>query len=181
MKRLLFLLVLVVSAGCLGGFGGQRIPRAASTPATLDAPGYTLVNASSPSIDATVRASVSGDVELEGQQKVTATLALRRYEGDATVGLVTAPAVKPIDNVDTVRDPFGTLETGRQIELATGTEPDYQSVEKTQVTFLGRNATLRSYGEYHLVRVRDGPDFVTLVVAGERPSESLLANVSNEK
>ncbi|WP_435196627.1 hypothetical protein [Natronomonas sp. EA1] len=181
MKRLLLLCVLAVSAGCLGGFGGERVARAASHPATLEAPGYTLANASSPSIDATVRASISGDVELQGQQRVNATLAVRRYEGNATVGLVTSPAVRPIENTDTVRDPFATLPVERQVALATGVRAGDGSATTSQVRLLGRNATLTSYGDAHLVRVRHGEDFVTVVVVGERPSQSLLDGVTHEK
>lgn len=175
--------LLVAGTAALAGCGlvpeePAPIEASASTPATLPVDtGYTEVEAAAPAIETTVRVDLTGDVELNGSRDVVATVFRRVYEADdgSRFGLVTAPAVQVFDSPEVVRDPVGSLQTARTVELATGLSVESVGAtdESGSVTLLGTDTTLTTAttttGDGNVAtawtRVRAGEDSVTAVAA----------------
>lgn len=155
------------------------IEAAANTPATLpESTGYPQVTAAEPTIETTVTAELTGDVQITARQDVIATVFQRVYEnGDQRFGLITAPLVQLMENRDVYRDPVATLEDSRIVELAidraVGTIGEWS--ETDTVSLLGAETTTRTTtatvdGEERdivRVRVRAGEDSVTAIATGE--------------
>lgn len=185
--------LLVAGTAALAGCGlvpeePAPIEASASTPATLpDDTAYTEVEAAEPTIETTVRVDLTGDVELNSARDVVATVFRRVYAADdgSRFGLVTAPAVQIFDSPEVVRDPVGSLQTARMVELATGLSVG--SVDSTDeagsVTLLGTDTTLTTAtattGDGDVAtawaRVRAGEDSVTAVAAdgGDAPFDAV--------
>ena len=171
----------VAVAGCgLLPEESDPIEAAASAPATLPASsGYAEVAAEEATVETTVRVDLTGDVELNGSREVVATVFRRIYEADdgRRLGLVTAPAVRLFESAEVVRDPVGSLEPARVVELATGLS--VESVDATteggSVTLLGTDARLTTAttttgdgdATTGWTRVRAGADSVTAVATGD--------------
>ena len=90
---------------------------------------YSLVAADSPTIGTTVTVDFSGDVELTSRQEVIATVFQRVYESPsgARFGLLTAPAVRVVDQPEVVRDPLTAIDDARVVALATDTDVEVLS------------------------------------------------------
>jgi len=154
----------------------EPIEASASAPAVL--PGsseYSLVAESSPTIETTVTVDFSGDVELTSRQDVIATVFQRVYESasGARFGLLTAPAVRVVDQPEVVRDPLTAVDDARVVALATDTDVEALSewsedgsaiLLGTETTQMAAAATLSGSEEaLARVRVRAGEDSVTAV------------------
>lgn len=179
---LLLLLLFVPLAGCTPGL--DRVERSAAAPATLDADSDAPTANRTVSFDTTVELSLSGDVEVQGSRPVTATVLIRRYDGPTRVGLVSSPAVQPLEEYNTTRDPFASLSVARQVELALGERLSLERTGTVEATLLGRSVEATRYDAgdttVTLVRVRDGADFVTAVVTGDGVQPA-LSNVTHAK
>lgn len=172
---------VVAAVAGLGGCSvlpeeSEPIEAGAATPAVLpESSDYSLVAEDSPTIEATVTVDFSGDVEFSSRQDVIATVFQRVYEGadGALFGLLTAPAVRVVDQPEVVRDPLTAVEDARVVGLAT--DADVESVSAwredgaatmlgTDSTQMGATATVDG-GERRLarVRVRAGEDSVTAI------------------
>ena len=176
--------ILAASTVAFAGCGivpeeSDPIEASASTPATLpDDAGYTEIESGETTIETTIRADLSGDVELNTSREVIATVFRQVYEADdgRRFGLVTAPAVQVIESPEVIRDPVGSLDNSRVVELATGlaVESVGSTAEGESVTLLGTDATLTTAtattgdGDVSAAwtRVRAGEDSVTAVATG---------------
>lgn len=181
----LVVVAAVVLAGCSGG-GPSRVV-AAGSPATVDdgalsAAGYEPAGTTSPTLNTTVEATISGDVELNGQRPVTATTPVATYRrgtaaGPALVAVAAAPAVRPIENQPVVRNPLGTLSTAELVAYLQSTYA-LDRLDRTgnaTVRLLGNETAAPTYtgtgtrdGEsvpvvVTVATVRDGEEFVTVV------------------
>ncbi|MFB6154638.1 MAG: DUF6517 family protein [Haloferacaceae archaeon] len=171
----LLVVVVVVLAGCAAG-GDPAV--VSGTPATvgddaLSSTGFERVAAGNRTLNATVRASISGDVQLHGKQSVRATTPVRVYrDGDAVFAVVSAPAVRPIENKPTYRDPLATRSPAEQVAYAQSVYAvtDLRETGTDSVAVLGNETTLRTYDGrtddgtpvvVTVARVRHGGDFVT--------------------
>jgi len=184
------LVAAVVLAGCSGG--GPTRAVASGSPATvetgaLDGTGYEYVDTSNRTVNTTVEATISGDVELNGERPVTATTPVATYRrgtdaGPALVLVAAAPAVNPIENQPVVRDPLATLSTPELLGhlQSTYAVESLDRGENATVRLLGNETTARTYtgeatrgGErvpvtVTVASVRDGEDFVTAVAVEPR-------------
>lgn len=185
---LLALVALVALAGCSSG-GPSRVVES-GTAATvdesaLDGTGYEHTGTTERTLNTTVGTTISGDVELNGEREVTATIPVAGYRNDTADGtglfLVAAtPAVRPIENQPVVRDPLATLAPAARANFVQS-EYAVDSLtrgENVTVQLLGNETAARSYagtvdGTPVTVRtasVRDGSEFVTVVAV--TPSSS---------
>jgi hypothetical protein len=169
----------VALAGCgLVPEGSDPVEASASAPATLRAAGYAEIASEETTVETTIRVDLTGDVELNGSRDVVATVFRRVYEADAgdRFGLVTAPRVRVFDSPEIIRDPVGSLEAARMLELVTGlpVESVGSVGESGSATMLGTDTTLSTAtaatgdGDTPAVwtRVRAGEDSVTAVATG---------------
>jgi hypothetical protein len=169
---------------CTAGLAGcsvlpeesEPIEASATAPAVLpESSEYSLVVESTPTIETTVTVDFSGDVELTSRQDVIATVFQRVYESasGARFGLLTAPAVRVVDQPEIVRDPLTAVDDARVVSLAADTDVDSVSewTERGSATLLGTEttqmaATATLDGSEHglaRVRVRAGEDSVTAI------------------
>lgn len=178
---LLAAVALLALAGCSGP-GGEAITAEADAPASLDADAvageYERAAAFDETAETTVTADVSGDVEAQARRDVTATVRVRRYEpagaGDdpTAVGVVSAPAVRPIEDQPPARDPVAALATADRVALATNRSVGgLEEADEFEATMLGDETAVTVHeGSVDGEPVRafaahgraDG-DFVTLV------------------
>lgn len=198
----LVLVVLLVLAGCSSGSG--PISAGASAPATvdsaaLDAAGYQQAETRNVTFNTTVRASISGDVEMSSTRDVTAEMRITEYSreidvGPASVSVVSSPAVHPIEDQSPTRDPFATLSTERQVTLGQRTYAnlsEFTLVENGTVTLLGNETDLLVYEAsgvpeseasgnqdansvrltVYLASVQDGDDYVSIVAVVPRDAD----------
>ena len=173
----------------------EPIEASAAAPAVLPESGdYSLVAEGSPTIETTVTVDFSGDVELTSRQDVIATVFRRVYESasGARFGLLTAPAVRVVDQPEVVRDPLTAVDDARVVALATDT--DVGSVSEwsengsatllgTETTRMAASATLDgSERDLARVRVRAGEDSVTAIAtdpdAAAPPFEAVTRDVA---
>ncbi|NLV05060.1 DUF6517 family protein [Haloarcula rubripromontorii] len=124
----------------------EPIEASAAAPAVLpESSGYSLVVEDSPTVETTVTVDFSGDVQLTSRQDVVATVFRRVYESPsgALFGLLTAPAVRVVDQPEVVRDPLTAVEDARVVSLATDAEVDAVSewAERGSATLLGTETT----------------------------------------
>ena len=155
---------------------GEPIEASATEPAVLPESGeYSLVAEGSPTIETTVTVDFSGDVELTSRQDVVATVFRRVYEAACgeLFGLLTAPAVRVVDQPEVVRDPLTAVDDTRVVGLATdtGVESVSEWTERGSATLLGTETTQMaatatldgSERPLARVRVRAGEDSVTAI------------------
>ena len=173
--------VLLVVAGCVGGPQNRRVT-GTGTPATLsgatqEATGLTLDRAANETLGTRVETTLSGDVSIRSIIEVNVTTPVREYRRDdgVVVGVVSTPAVRPVENRPAYRDPLATLSTEAQVDHAQsryGVAAVGTGECARNVTLLGNETALERFeaaarGEpvtVYLTRGRDGGDFVTLVV-----------------
>jgi hypothetical protein len=179
--HLFLLVILVLAAGCSGGSNRIVASGTAATiqDASLAATGYERIRAMNRTRNATVSASISGDVELKATRDVTATTPIRLYKratgsGPALVAVVSSPAIQPIKNQPIFRNPLPNTPT--KIVAYVQSRYHVSSLEQTgnaTVTLLGNTTGFRTYTgttrngtdvRVHIASVRDGNDFVTVVV-----------------
>ncbi|WP_338740565.1 DUF6517 family protein [Haloplanus salilacus] len=172
---------LVGLAGCgLVPEESDPVEASATAPATLpeaaaaDA-GYERIVAETTTVETTLDANVSGDVELNASRDAVVTLFRRAYRADGgrRFGLVTAPTVRIIENSETRYDPVPSLDPAHVVALATDRSVDAVSDpgESETVTLLGtataRETATATDGDRDLAfvraRVRAGDDAVTAV------------------
>jgi|GEM_PF-6168650 len=170
------LVVVVVAAGCLGGSGPMVV---SGSPASIDDgalanAGFERVAAANHTLNTTVHASVSGDVQLNADRAVSATTPVAVYRGgDSVVAVVSTPAIKPIENQPIYRDPLATLDVASQVNYAQSTYEvaDLQATGSLNRTVLGNETTVRTYAgsaggtdvTVRVARVRHHGDFVTVI------------------
>lgn len=178
---LLALVALVVLAGCSSG-GPSRVVDSGTAATvdggTLDATGYEHTGTTNRTLNTTVSATISGDVELNGEREVTATIPVANYRDDTADGtalfLVAAtPAVRPIENQPVVRDPLATLDSAERVNFLQSAYAvdSLTRGENVTVQFLGNETAARSYEgtadsapvTVRIASVRDGSEFVTVV------------------
>ncbi|QIO22203.1 DUF6517 family protein [Haloarcula sp. JP-L23] len=185
----LALVAVVALAGCSGG--PSRVVAAGSPAAVdtaaLDGTGYEYVGTTNRTLNTTVQSAISGDVQLDAERPVTATTPIATYRrgtdsGPALLLVATAPAVRPVENQPTVRNPLGTLSTADLVGYL-------QSTYAVESLTRGENATVRLLGNETVARtdtgvatydgkstrvvvtvasVRDGDEFVTVVAVAPR-------------
>lgn len=180
MQRLL-LASLVVLAGCGGGSGpivAEASPAAVDS-AALSETGYERVAARELTLEVTVTASVSGDVELQATRDVEATTPVRVYRrdtdaGPAVVSVTSAPAVRPVENQPVARDPLAALSPTDRLAHVQDVYDVSEVAEPAagrNVTLLGTETTLRvaeataadgTSLRVFVATVRHGDDFVTV-------------------
>lgn len=191
-RRLLAVVVvlLTVVAGCSGGPQNRRVEGAGSpatlSASTLDATGLGLARETDASLETRVETTVSGDVAVQAVVEVDVTTPVREYRRDGdglVVGVVSTPAVRPIENRPQYRDPLATLPLGEQVAHAQS-RYDVADLDESRVgrnvTLLGTEAPLtRATGAaggsdvtVFVTRARDGDDFVTVVVVVPTGSEA---------
>lgn len=170
---------LALVAGCSGPqnrqVSGSGDPATLSS-ATLDETGLIERRASDATLDTRVEATLSGDVSVDAVVEVTVTTPVREYRADGVVvGLVSTPAVRPVEGRGEFRDPLATLSVDEQVSHAqsryevSGFGPGR---EAGTVTLLGTKAPLtrfeatagRTDVTVSLTRAKDGDDVVTVVV-----------------
>ncbi|MGB9951931.1 DUF6517 family protein [Haloarcula marismortui] len=152
----------------------EPIEASAAAPAVLpESSGYSVVAEDSRTIETTVTVDFSGDVQLTSRRDVIATVFRRVYEstGGALFGLLTAPAVRVVDQPEVVRDPLRALDDARVVSLALDADVNDVSEwhERGSATLLGTETTRMTAtttadgSERKLVRarVRAGEDAVT--------------------
>ena len=179
------LAVLAVTAGCLGGspMAVSGSPAAIGNDA-LEAGGLERVAAENRTLNATVRASISGDVELQANRDVRATTPVRVYRsGDSVVAVVSTPVVKPIENQPIYRDPLATRSAAEQVNYAQSVYDvsGLEAVGERNRTVLGNESTVRTYAgtasgtdvTVRVARVRHEGDFVTVVAVEPASGGSL--------
>ena len=186
----LALVVLVALAGCSGG-GTDRVVASGSeatvSSSALATTGYEPAGTTTKTLNATVEATVSGDVELNAEQPVTATIPVATYRtntssGTAVFSVAASPAVRPIENQPLVRDPLATLSpTDRTNFLQSTYAVDSLSEQANETVRLLGNDTVavRYAGESDrgsvtvtIASVRDGDEFVTVVAVAPRSAAS---------
>jgi hypothetical protein len=173
--------VLLVVAGCVGGPQNRRVT-GTGTPATLsgatqEATGLTLEREANETLETRVETTLSGDVSVRSVVEVNVTTPVREYRRDdgVVVGVVSTPAVRPVENRPVYRDPLAERSTGEQADYAQsryGVAAVGAGERVRNVTLLGNETPLERFdaaarGEpvtVSLTRGRDGDDFVTLVV-----------------
>ena len=176
--------IIAASAVTVAGCGlvpeeSDPIEASASTPAGLpDDAGYDEIASEETTVETTIRVDLSGDVELNGSRDVVATVFRRVYHaGDGRrFGVVTSPVVQLFESTEVIRDPVGSLDDSRVVELGTGlsVEGVGSTAEAESVTVLGTDATLTTATATTAdgavstawTRVRAGDDSVTAVAAG---------------
>ena len=178
---LLTIAVFVALAGCSSGGPTRAIDAgtaASVDDSALEATGYEHTGTDERTLNTTVSATISGDVELNGEREVTATVPVASYrtetaDGPALFLVAASPAVRPIENQPVVRDPLATLDPA---ERATFLQSTYAVDSPTQgetvtATLLGNETAARTYtassGQGDVIvtvaSVRDGEEFVTVV------------------
>lgn len=178
---------VVAAAGALAGCNvlpeeSDPVEGAASTPAVLsESAGYDETAATEETIEPTVTVEFSGDVQITNRVDVIATVYRRIYEGEGgRFGLVTAPALRVVEEPEVVRDPVTALDPPREVELATGLSVDDvgQWREATSATMLGTEATVETATatpadggtiDLRRARVRAGGDSVTAMASVSDP------------
>ncbi|MCQ4334056.1 hypothetical protein KM295_11315 [Natronomonas sp. F2-12] len=118
----------VALAGCgLRPGESEPIEATATTPAELPEAaateaGYSLETEDERTIETTVTAEISGDVETTARREVNATVFRRVYTDGASArfGVVTAPLVDLLEGSELRRDPVIALDDATAIEHATG-------------------------------------------------------------
>jgi hypothetical protein len=179
-SSVLFLVILVLAAGCSGG--SNRIV-ASGTPATIQedvlaATGYERIGAMNRTRNTTVSASVSGDVKLKATRDVSATTPIRLYKrttgsGPAIVAVVSSPAIQPIEDQPIYRNPLPNTpaKTVSYVQSKYHVS-DFEQIGNATVTLLGNKTGFRTYTgttrngtdvRVHIASVRDGNDFVTVI------------------
>ncbi|WP_276271173.1 DUF6517 family protein [Haloarcula litorea] len=182
-RALAVVLLAVAVAGCSGG---PSRAVASGSPATvqagtLDGTGYEHAGTENRTLNTTVSATISGDVEMSADRPVTATTPVATYRrttdaGPALILVATAPAVRPIENQPLVRNPLTTLTPGALVGYLQSTYAvdSLSDGENTTVELLGNETTAETFegtgtlsGESVAVRVttasvRDGDEFVTV-------------------
>lgn len=137
-------------AGCgLQPEESDPIKAAATTPAELpeaDATeaGYSLETEDERTVETTVSAEISGDVETTARRDVEATVFRRIYTDGAAArfGVVTAPLVDLLSGQELFRDPIVALDDAAAIEHATDRSVnDVNSDGDTSITLLGTETT----------------------------------------
>ena len=137
-------------AGCgLQPEESDPIKAAATTPAELpetDATeaGYSLETEDERTVETTVSAEISGDVETTARRDVEATVFRRIYTDGAAArfGVVTAPLVDLLSGQELFRDTIVALDDAAAIEHATDRSVnDVNSDGDTSVTLLGTETT----------------------------------------
>lgn len=203
-------LVLAVTAGCLGG-GGADVIRGEASNATVDddalaETGYERHRAEAGWLNTTLDVELGGDVELSSSPEVEARTRVTEYRraGDPAVAFAVyaTPAVRPVESIDATVN-LATLSDTE--DLAADVQTEYASVEgathvrNETVTLLGNETTLRVYeatatadGEpvdvvIAVASVEHGGDHVTAVsvapasVHDPETVASLIGAVSHEK
>ena len=157
-----------------------------------ESPGYTTVVAEEPTVETMVRVDLSGDVQLTSRRDVTATVFRRVCEapGSRRFGLLTAPAVRVVEDSEVIRDPVASLDADRVLELATDcTTGSVDGYEKAGSVMLLSTETTREVTTATLdggdaqvvrVRVRAGEDSVTAVAVAPDGVEHPFENVRRE-
>lgn len=180
------LVVLVALAGCSGG-GSDRIVDSGTettvSPSALDATDYERVGTTTKTLNATVKATVSGDVELDADQPVTANIPVTIYRTDTDCGtavfsVAASPAVRPIENQPIRRDPLATRSPTERTNLLQSTYTVESPSERANETvrLLGNDTVAVSYAAESdrgtvtvtITSVRDGEEFVTVVAVAPR-------------
>ena len=212
MRYLLALvLVSVLTAGCLGG-GGSDVIRQEASAATvgdeaLAETGYEEHRVETAWLNTSVRAEVSGDVEMSSARDVEARTERAEYRrgtdrGPAAFVVYSTPAVRPVENVDETVNLAAERDTGAlvgDVQSAYGDVSGVSHVENRTVALLGNETALRVYeatamadGEERTVTiyrasVESGSDHVTVAAVapagadeGERV-RSLVESVTREK
>ncbi|MEF8778777.1 MAG: DUF6517 family protein [Natronomonas sp.] len=126
-RRELLVGVTIALPGCgLRPKESEPIEATATTPAELPGSaaaeaGYSLETEDERTVETTVSAEISGDVETTARRDVNATVFRRIYTdgNSARFGVVTAPLVDLLDGQELFRDPFASLEDTTAIEYAT--------------------------------------------------------------
>lgn len=114
---------LVAVAGCTGG---QETPVAASgaTAEVRDAAaaeaGYEHVETTDRTVEATLTATLEGDVQVDAREDVDATVPVARYrretdDGPAAFAVAASPSVQVVENPPESRDPLSTLSTAELV------------------------------------------------------------------
>ena len=188
---LAFALALVLTltlAGCSAGPQNRRVT-ASGSPAvlsagTLDETGLSEFDATNETFETRVEATLSGDVSVRAVVEANVTTPVREYRraDGVVVGVVSTPAVQPVENRSAYRDPLAELPTGEQVDYAQsryGVAELGDGERVRNVTLLGRGTPLGRFeaaarGEpvtVYLTRARDGDDVVTVVVVAPVGSE----------
>lgn len=178
---LIAVVVLVALAGCSSGGPSRAVDSgtaASVDAATLEATGYEHTGTENRSFNTTVSATISGDVELNGERDVTATVPVASYrtetgDGPALFLVAASPAVRPIENQPVVRDPLATLDPAARTTFVQSTYAVESLTQGPNVTatLLGNGTAARSYEgtaergrlTVRIASVRDGEEFVTVV------------------
>jgi hypothetical protein len=187
--------VLLVVAGCVGGPQNRRVT-GTGTPATLseatqEAAGLTLDREANETLGTRVETTLSGDVSVRSVVEVNVTTPVREYRRDdgVVVGVVSTPAVRPVENRPAYRDPLATLSTEAQVDYAQTRYgvAEVGAGERVQnVTLFGNETALErveaaARGEpvtVYLTRGRDGDDFVTVIVVAPVGSDVDVAGIA---
>lgn len=174
------LAALLVLAGCSAGPQNRQVT-GSGTPATLsattlDEAGLSEARTTNETLQTQVETTVTGDVSVRAVVDVDVTTPVREYRGDGVaVGVVSTPAVRPIEGRGPFRDPLAELTPAEQVAHAQSQYrvADLDEGERVRnVTLLGSETPLRRFegtadGEpviVSLTRAKHGDDFVTVVV-----------------
>lgn len=91
----------------------------------IDDVDYERTVAEETTVETTVEADLTGDIEISARRDVIATLFRRGYADDGRrFGLVTAPLVDLLDGQELMRDPVESLEDARVVALATDVDAE---------------------------------------------------------
>lgn len=185
---------LLVVAGCSAGPQNRQVT-GSGTPATLSEAtlgetGLSQERATNETLETQVETTLSGDVSVRAIVDVDVTTPVREYRGEngVVVGVVSTPAVQPIENSPQYRDPLAEFSVAEQVAYA---QSRYDVVDLSEgeregnVTLLESEAPLRRFEAtaegtaltVYLTRAHDGADFVTVVVVAPTGSEVDVAEV----
>lgn len=209
-RGIALLLLLVLTAGCLGGGSGSDVIRQEAAAATVGAEalaetGYEEHRVETAWLNTSVRAEVSGDVEMSSPRDVEARTQIAEYRrgtdrGPAAFVVYSTPAVRPVENVDETVNLAAERDTATlagDLQSAYGAVTDLAHVENRTVALLGNETTLRVYeatattdGErvdvtVYRGSVEHGGDHVTVVAVlpadDDERLRSLVESVIHEK
>ncbi len=190
---------VVAATGTLAGCNvlpeeGEPVEGAASVPAVLpESAGYEETVATEATIEPTVTVEFSGDVAITNRQDVIATVYRRIYEDEGgRFGLVTAPALRVVENPEVIRDPVTALAATCEVELATelSVEDVGQWSETGSATMLGTEAAVETATatptdggtiDLRRLRVRAGADSVTAMASVAAPPFGEVARDAEER
>jgi hypothetical protein len=187
------LAALLVLAGCSAGPQNRQVTGrgtpATLSPATLDEAGLHETRSADRTLRTRVETTVSGNVAVQTAVEVNVTTPVYEYRrDDIAVGVVSTPAVRPVEGRGAFRDALAELPVDEQVAYAQsryGTAELGDGERVRNATLLGTETPLLRFPGTasgrpvtgFLTRAKHGDDFVTLVVVAPAGRDTDVAGL----